>query len=283
MSKKEYANLQLLCQWDGPVYDAHAHPRGLNGKGELDREYLDRVVEYARTFNITGIACLGEVLQKVQGYTADEIRRLNDRTHELVQAYGSFFLPFCFLDPVIGADFVREEVLRCRDEYGFRHIKLETGCNVGEKWTDPVFQIAGELGFPVLAHTTNNWTIGHREYQSDAHDLRRKALQFPGTKVIMAHLTGCGVRGVREIEDLPNVAVDTSGMQPDAGIIEYAVSVLGPERVIYGSDILGRDFTAQVGQVLGANISTSVKEKILYKNAMAWLQLSDTAEEDNTV
>jgi predicted TIM-barrel fold metal-dependent hydrolase len=62
------------------------------------------------------------------------------------------------------------------------------------------------------------------------------ARRFPNVRVIMAHLTGCGVRGVLAARDCDNLLVDTSGAAPEAGIVAYAVEKLGVERVLYGSD-----------------------------------------------
>ena len=45
-----------------------------------------------------------------------------------------------------------------------------------------------------------------------------------------------------------------------------AVRELGPERVVYGSDVGGRSFASQLAKVLGAGIPQSAKELILGGN-----------------
>ena len=75
---------------------------------------------------------------------------------------------------------------------------------------------------------------------------------------------------MQDVRPYPNVYVDTSGMQPVNGLVEYAVKELGAKRVLYGSDVYypsGRDFAAQLGRVLGARIKESEKELILGLNA----------------
>ena len=81
-----------------------------------------------------------------------------------------------------------------------------------------------------------------------------------------------------DIADLPNVLVDTSGSQPEAGMVEYAVRHLGAERVVYGSDWPIRDFGTQVARVLSAEISDEAKELILRGNAARVLGLGEVAE-----
>ena len=110
-----------------------------------------------------------------------------------------------------------------------------------------------------------------RKHQSDPEDVRTAALRHPNTQIIMAHLTGAGMRGVQAIEGLQNLVIDTSGMQPESGIIEYAVKRLGAERVVFGSDIFGRDLSVQIGQVLGACITDKDKGQIFYDNAAGLL------------
>ena len=41
-----------------------------------------------------------------------------------------------------------------------------------------------------------------------------------------------------------------------------AVRELGPERVVYGSDVGGRSFASQLAKVLGADIPDSAKELV---------------------
>ena len=89
----------------------------------------------------------------------------------------------------------------------------------------------------------------------------------------MAHLTGVGRRGVQDVEDLPNVWVDTCGGWYDTEMVEYAVRHMGADRVIYGSDYPGRDFAPQLGRVAGAGLSDEDKEKILWRNAALLLKL----------
>jgi len=55
--------------------------------------------------------------------------------------------------------------------------------------------------------------------------------------------------------------VDLCGSEPEAGLTEYAVEKLG-----VGSDASGRDFSVQMGKVLGASIGEEEKERTLSRN-----------------
>jgi len=92
-------------------------------------------------------------------------------------------------------------------------------------------------------------------------------------RIIMAHLTGCGVRGVLAVKPFPNVVVDTSGAAPEAGIVEFAVEQLGAERVLYGSDVPIRDFGVALSRITGSRLDAAAKQRILYENAKELLGL----------
>jgi uncharacterized protein len=48
--------------------------------------------------------------------------------------------------------------------------------------------------------------------------------------------------------------------------VEMAVRELGPERVVYGSDVGGRSFASQLAKAMGADIPDSAKELVLGGN-----------------
>ena len=89
----------------------------------------------------------------------------------------------------------------------------------------------------------------------------------------MAHLTGCGCRGVLDVKPFKNVYIDTSGSPAMAGMVEYGASVLGAERLLFGSDAFGRDFSAQLARVLDAGIPEAQRRMILRDNAVKLLGL----------
>ena len=84
---------------------------------------------------------------------------------------------------------------------------------------------------------------------------------------LLAFPLGMGIDGVwLAIAGCPNVAVDTSGGDPDSGITESAVSTLGPDRIVYGSDAAIRHFGVQLGKVLGIDMPQTIKRDILWNN-----------------
>ena len=123
-------------------------------------------------------------------------------------------------------------------------------------------------GKPLLIHSFKK-SQGQVANESTATNIRALALRYPELKIIMAHVDGNCYEGVQCVRDLKNVYVDVSGSTARRGEVEYAVRYLGGDRVLFGSDMTGCSFAIPYGKVLDARVGDEVKEKILYKNALA--------------
>jgi len=191
---------------------------------------------------------------------------------QLVRQLPEVFIGFCFLNPNHKKSFVLKEISRCVEKGNLKGVKLEVETNARSKQLDPIMEACARLNIPVLHHAWYK-TVGKVFNESNPADIAHLAGRHPDTKIIMAHLTACGMRGVLDIQPYPNVYVDTSGSQPFLGIVEYAVEKLGAERILYGSDITGRDFSCQLGRIYAAKISRHERDLILGLNAQKLLRL----------
>jgi len=245
---------------DWPIYDIHAHAR--YGRPETD----DEIVAAGREMGVTRINHLGDVLAFGFHPTPEEISLINDGSRGSLERHPDVFSCFCFANPENPADFSLAEIERAVREDGFRGVKLEASVLASDHRLDPIMEAAERLGVPVLHHAWYQTTESNA-VQSTPADIADLASRFPRVQIIMAHLGGARVRGVQDIRPYPNVSIDTSGSQPMAGLVEYAVAVLGPHRVVYGSDVPGRDYSAQIGRIAGAHVSDRDKEKIFHENA----------------
>ncbi len=242
------------------------------GKGRLRTE-IERLGRRARRFGIVRMVALGDVLMYGPSPNAKQIRAINDETAQIISWEPNQYIGFCYLNPTLGERAVRSEIDRCVGGLGFRGIKLEIANNAREACMKPVMREAERYDVPVLQHTWSQTKIRLRSMHSDPEDTCTLAKRHPNTRVIMAHLTGCGMRGVLAAQNIDNLWVDTSGGSPEAGIVEYAVSSLGAQRVLYGSDLPIRDLPVAIGQVSGAEISISVKDALFYHNAAKLLKI----------
>lgn len=254
-----------------PVIDVHTHPilrhdhRGWKGANEL--------IARAKAHDIRHIVVLGDVIAFGRSPDGPQLRTINDETHRLMRAHPGYITGFCHLNPTLGARAVQQEVERCV-ALGFRGLKLEIANNAAEACMRPLMEAARKHNLIVLQHAWSMTKIGERAFHTDPEDVATLAGRFPDVRIIMAHLTGCGVRGVQAIKPHRNVVVDTSGAAPETGIVEYAVEQLGADRVVYGSDVPIRDFGVAIARVTGSRLDAATQRKILHDNAAALLGLS---------
>lgn len=252
------------------IIDVHTHPyfrqdrRGRTGAA--------RLIERARAQGISHLVALGDVLAYGRSPTERQVRRINDQTAALLAEHPGGVTGLCYLNPTLGARAVRNEIARCAAA-GFRGLKLEIANNARDACMRPLMEEAEERGLVVLQHAWSMTKIGERSFHTDPEDVATLARRHPRVTIIMAHLTGCGVRGVLAVQDCPNVVVDTSGAAPEAGIVEYAVATLGAERVLYGSDAPIRDFAVAIARITGSRLDAAAKQKILRDNARRVLRL----------
>ena len=244
------------------IWDIHSHLRSV--PGETPEKRMEVLIRCADRLGI-------ERLILSQGYStefhpsADLIRTENDRVMLAVRrfpqrAYGSVFLSPSFLD------FSLREFDRCvRDGpmIGIGELEADKRCNAPE--LDPIVERAVSMKAPILQHT---WLKldGNEPGESTPYDLVELAKRHPDANFICAHTGGDWERGIRILREAKNISAEVAGFDPTSGVLEMAVRELGPERVVYGSDVGGRSFASQLAKVMGSGIPESAKELVLGGN-----------------
>jgi uncharacterized protein len=93
--------------------------------------------------------------------------------------------------------------------------------------------------------------------------------RFPDLKLIIPHLGMLGgnpLDFLKRFKDKENIYFDTALGQ--TGTIHEFVRTLGPERVIFGSDIPFGSMENELSKVLALKLNNADKERILYKNIL---------------
>jgi uncharacterized protein len=253
--------------------DIHAHlPRPLRAVEAVDElaPVMAEMIEMGRRAGIDKQVILG------LEYGA----QANEALHELIGRFPDRLVAFMrgsCIDPECPA-----MLEACVREYGFKGLKLHeeprfpmTGLLGGHA----LFRKAGELGVPVLTHSWHE-EEGLAEILPGMHtgyfpmaNLEELGQRYPETTFIFAHAGGMWVKAFQAAQPFPNLCFDVSGFDPERGIVEKAVEVLGPERVFWGSDVPGRSYVAQLAKVRYADISERDKGLILGQNAVRLLKL----------
>lgn len=244
------------------IWDVHSHMYRVPGDTPEQRvEYLVRLADRM------GI----ERLILSQGYSAnlhptvDQLREENDRVLRAVRRYPDRVYGSVYLSPV-HLDASLKEFDRCvRDGpmIGIGELEIDKRCNAPE--LEPIVERAVSMNAPILQHC---WlkTGGNEPGESSPADLAELARRHPDATFICAHTGGNWEQGIRMIRDTKNICAEIAGSDPTSGFVEMAVRELGPERVVYGSDVGGRSFASQLSKVIGAAIPEPAKALVLGAN-----------------
>ena len=241
------------------LVDAHAH---VFASGEMNA----RLLKAAEAFNV------GRLYASIYPFDLsslkpphDEVRRANELVARLQRESGGLVRGMVYANPLNREDLRLARELIERE--GFAGIgELYRACKPWRAEALRFFELAEELGVPVLVHTAHRLYPRDRPGEATPDDVARVARRFPKVKVIMAHIAGGGdwEYALEVVKRYPNVYVDVGGSVPEAEVVERAVELLGPRRVLFASDCL---FAESVGRVESAELPEEHKRMIYYGNA----------------
>lgn len=159
-----------------------------------------------------------------------------------IREYPSRLSAFATLHPAAGREATMAELRRARDD-GLIGLGELSPHSQRHPIDDPVFldtlALAGELGMPVNLHVTDPDSRPFPgRVETPADDFLRLARAFPRTTFILAHWGGLLPARDPRFREQPNVFYDTaaSPLLYDNGIWSRATTLLGGERVLFGSD-----------------------------------------------
>lgn len=131
----------------------------------------------------------------------------------------------------------------------------------------PLIEQCIEYDVPILLHAFYK-AVGQYPDESVGTHVAELAKRYPQAKLIMAHLGGNHYHGIKAIRDYPNVVTDISGSLFRREEVDYAVRLLGAERVLFGSDMPGCSYITNYGQVEEADLTPEERQLIYAGNTM---------------
>ena len=123
-----------------------------------------------------------------------------------------------------------------------------------------------DAGGAIMQHTWFKTGGKQGPGESTPDELAIVARDYPDQQFMCAHAGGEWEKGIRAVQDVPNISVETSGFDATAGFIEMAVQEIGADRIIFGSHLPSRSLGTELGKVLAASISEHDRRQILGQN-----------------
>jgi hypothetical protein len=162
------------------------------------------------------------------------------------------------------------EIERCLAA-GMIGIKLAASRRANDPLLDPIAEVAGRHGVPVLQHI---WQHRRQEWPgqeaSDAAELATLAARHPAVPFILAHIGGGGdwTHSLVEIRTISNIFVDLSGSGVDGGMLEACLASVGVGRLLWGCDLTMCTGLAKLRH-LEVMLSPAELEQVRWQNAAA--------------
>jgi predicted TIM-barrel fold metal-dependent hydrolase len=189
----------------------------------------------------------------------EDYRGQHDVIGRAIQAHPDRLSGAACLYPFIGRAEFRDEVRRCREQYGFTGLKLQPqyhGLNPFLASSDFFFEAALENDMAIICHTGTGMPF------SSPALCMMPARKFPGLKIVLAHCGG-GVfvhEAILAALFCPNIFLEMSSLMPHH--VREVLDHLPSHRLMVGSD-LPESVDAEFGKILGMDIGEEDKRNIL--------------------
>jgi predicted TIM-barrel fold metal-dependent hydrolase len=150
-------------------------------------------------------------------------------------------------------------------------VKILASRRADDPLLDPVCDLAAEYELPILHHI---WQHRTREWPnqeiSDGADLARLAVRHPRVPFVLAHIGGGGdwAHTMPAVRDVANVYPDLSGSGVDRGMLDVALEVLGPRRLLWACDLTIDTGLAKLRALDVIGLSGEHMADIRWRNAM---------------
>ncbi len=201
----------------------------------------------------------------------------NNSMLEAVRSYRGRLYGACMVNghyPELSLD----ELHRCfSEEKDVKMVKVHpfsTFCNIKDSRMKGIFRFASDRRLVVLVHTwLDNDLYGNQDIFAEI------ARDYPDIQWIMGHSGGPygSQHAVELAQKSDNILLDTTLSMTPAGQIEFFVSEIGSERVIFGTDNPFLNPRPQIGRIGLADISQRDRVNIFSGNAHRLIDFSGSA------
>jgi len=240
--------------------DSHAHVYFRSDSPEIQISLADRLsiekMVISRPMKPGGVG------------SPDEFIACNDLVLSCVNRYPDRFIGQMTLNPQFPKACM-EEIDRCIDA-GMVGLKLYNHVKISDPLFYPIIEKFIDLKMVILMHVgigKSRITYDPREPEnvSIPIDFVEAAARYPEAMFQFAHLAGGEdwEDACKALKNSPNVYVDISGSNNDAAIVDFALSYLGEDRLLFGCD---NSFYQGVGHVLAAKLTDDQRQKIYFDN-----------------
>jgi predicted TIM-barrel fold metal-dependent hydrolase len=242
-------------KYGGPIIDAHAHIGKFGGWAGLEST-SEELVEQMRLYNVEKTALF---------YTDNMLVR------KAVLKYPKQLAGYVWPNPNEGERAV-DLVKKALREWRFKGVKLHPLFHAflpNDEIVYPIMEEARRAKVPVAIHS------GHPPF-SLPWSIGELAENFRDMTIVMLHMGhGHGIyiqAAINTARRLDNIWLETSGM-PMHSKIKEAVTTVGEDRVMYGSDSPFHEPLVEISRICSAGLTEKQLRMVFHDNARKTLKL----------
>lgn len=247
------------------LIDVHAHCR--SPQEDAEDPWAEERALIAR-MDATGIdVAVVSNLSTPRPATIEGFRKCNREMLAALREFRGRFWGYAYVNPGYAEEAVAE-IDYCLDaDSDCIGVKLYHEYLICDPAVRQVLTHCVELGIPILQHAG----YGHvnravEPHISDGSHITAASWDFPEAKIIAGHIGGGGdwewaIKAMRSAS--PVSGADISGSVTDEGLVEYAIRMMGADRLYFATD---NQTHTGVGKFRSAMMSDEDREKIASKN-----------------
>lgn len=142
------------------------------------------------------------------------------------------------------------------------------GLSVVNRIYAPIMELLNDTESIILIHC-GRFKDGSTDSDTSFEHGLTISKKYPKIKVVLAHMGGNDTsivkKAVHAAKDFSNVHFDTSGISTPYRV-EYAVKIIGPDRIIFGSDYPWCSYLGNYYNVQDSLLDEKIIQKIFYDN-----------------
>jgi uncharacterized protein len=236
------------------IFDTHTHMGEARHTGRI----------YTRDELLRDMDCYGIERSVVIPFpVVQDYQRQHDIIGRAIKSCPDRLVGTACLSPFLPSAEFRDEVRRCREQYGFRAIKLQPqyhGLDPLSSASDFFFEVSLANDLTVVCHTGSGLPL------SAPSLYMIPARKFPDLKIVLGHCGG-GIfvqEAIAAALFCPNILLELSSLMPHQvlEVLKYVPS----HRLMIGSD-LPENVSTEIGKILSLGVAAEDKRNILHETA----------------
>jgi len=205
----------------------------------------------------------------------EDCREANKQVADWIAAYPDRLYGYIVSNPHY-PDIWRADLEAYAEHPQFVGVKLHPAwhsCPINSKPYAAIFKQCEELALPVLAHSYD--PTPDAQSPSAPERLARVASERE-VQIVMGHMGGNALRGIKACaSSTPNLSLEISAGRENAGQqyawdllrVRRAIDTLGPERVLFGSDMPLVDPAISFGAMRDTELTNEESDLVMWNNA----------------